>query len=311
MRKVIFIVLLSFLFNSIFSNEFEQRIKGKFWLAGYYNVILQEKNRDIFLEHVPRFREKPREFDEIFYDMLYWYENPSALIFYGKLSLGETRSGGWWIDIQEITFYISDIYKFNEDNYKIILKEKEYIDQRTVDKAAYEGGVLSHVLGKEIEALYFKFDGDYLYIYLEDEKTLLATYYAYTATEELVIRDAVRTNRFDMSRITFPRHADGSSDYEETESPTPEGNTAMIVTENLKLRDEADIEAQVITVMQAGTRVEILDVAHYHLIQSESEGDIFNYWVFVEVQAGAKDRDGKPIREGTVGWCFAEYLEWE
>ena len=94
MRKVIFIVLLSFLFNSIFSNEFEQRIKGKFWPAGYYNVILQEKNRDIFLEHVSRFREKPREFDETFDDMLYWYENPSALIFYGKLSLGETRSGG-------------------------------------------------------------------------------------------------------------------------------------------------------------------------------------------------------------------------
>ena len=68
MRKVIVILLLSFLFNSIFSNEFEQRIKGKFWLAGYYNVILQEKNRDIFLEHVPRFREKPREFVDIFYD---------------------------------------------------------------------------------------------------------------------------------------------------------------------------------------------------------------------------------------------------
>jgi len=28
----------------------------------------------------------------------------------------------------------------------------------------------------------------------------------------------------------------------------------------------------------------------------------------VEVQAGAKDRDGKPIDSGTTGWCFGGYL---
>jgi len=29
----------------------------------------------------------------------------------------------------------------------------------------------------------------------------------------------------------------------------------------------------------------------------------------VEVQAGAKDRDGKPIAAGTTGWCFGGYLQ--
>ena len=163
---------------------------------------------------------------------------------------------------------------------------------------------MSHVLGKEIEALYLKFDGDYLYIYLEDEKTLLATYYAYTATEELVIRDAVRTNRFDMTRITFPRHADGSSDYEEPDAPIFEGNTAMIVTENLKLRSKGGYSGEVLTVLQAGTRVEILEIGKYQNIDG-----IRNYWVQVKVKSTTKDRDGKPIREGTVGWCFGGYLE--
>ena len=32
-------------------------------------------------------------------------------------------------------------------------------------------------------------------------------------------------------------------------------------------------------------------------------------WVKVEVQAGAKDRDGKPIKAGTVGWCYGGYLK--
>lgn len=306
MRKVIFIVLLSFLFHSIFCNDFEQKIGENYWLAGYYNVLLQKKNRDILLEYVPRFRERPWEH---YYDLdeaFYWYEDPYLREWYGKLDLRGKRNGGWLIEIQEYLWSISSIDKLNEDNYKIILEEKEYIDKKTVDEVAYRGGVLSHVLGKEIETLYFKFDGDYLYIYLEDEKTLLATYYAYTATEELVIRDAVRTNRFDMTRITFPRHADGSSDYEETDAPIFEGNTAMIVTENLKLRSKGGYSGEVLTVLQAGTRVEILEIGKYQNIDG-----IRNYWVQVKVKSTTKDRDGKPIRGGTVGWCFAEYLEWE
>ena len=31
-------------------------------------------------------------------------------------------------------------------------------------------------------------------------------------------------------------------------------------------------------------------------------------WVKVEVQKNAKDRDGKPIKAGTVGWCYGGYL---
>ena len=56
--------------------------------------------------------------------------------------------------------------------------------------------------------------------------------------------------------------------------------------------------------MEAGTRVEILELGKFEVID-----DIGNYWMKVEVQAGSKDRDGKPIREGTVGWCFGGYLE--
>ena len=35
---------------------------------------------------------------------------------------------------------------------------------------------------------------------------------------------------------------------------------------------------------------------------------ITGIWVQVEVQAGAKDRDGKPIAAETTGWCFGGYL---
>ena len=45
-------------------------------------------------------------------------------------------------------------------------------------------------------------------------------------------------------------------------------------------------------------------------IGAEQTGDgIVSNWVQVEVQTGAKDRDGKAIVEGTVGWCFGGYLK--
>ena len=36
---------------------------------------------------------------------------------------------------------------------------------------------------------------------------------------------------------------------------------------------------------------------------------ISSNWVKVEVQKGAKDRDGTSIKAGTVGWCYGGYLK--
>ena len=51
--------------------------------------------------------------------------------------------------------------------------------------------------------------------------------------------------------------------------------------------------------MSTGTKVKILALGK----QATIDG-ITSNWVQVEVQAGAKDRDGKSIGAGTAGWCF-------
>ena len=78
----------------------------------------------------------------------------------------------------------------------------------------------------------------------------------------------------------------------------------MSVKENLKLRSGEATTTSVLTVMSAGTRVKILRLGK----QATIDG-ITSNWVQVEVQAGAKDRDGKPIAAGTTGWCFGGYLK--
>lgn len=81
-------------------------------------------------------------------------------------------------------------------------------------------------------------------------------------------------------------------------------NKTMTVSENLKLRSGEATSTQVLTVMSAGTKVKILELG-----KAETIDGISSNWVKVEVQKGAKDRDGNPIKAGTVGWCYGGYLK--
>nr|MBP3282305.1 SH3 domain-containing protein [Treponema sp.] len=81
-------------------------------------------------------------------------------------------------------------------------------------------------------------------------------------------------------------------------------NKTMLVNENLKLRSGEASSTQVLVVMQAGTKVKILELG-----KAETIDGISSNWVKIEVQAGAKDRDGKTIKAGTIGWCYGGYLK--
>ena len=56
--------------------------------------------------------------------------------------------------------------------------------------------------------------------------------------------------------------------------------------------------------MQKGTRVKILKLG-----KAETIHGITSNWVQVEVLSGAKDKDGKALKAGTIGWCYGGYLE--
>lgn len=78
----------------------------------------------------------------------------------------------------------------------------------------------------------------------------------------------------------------------------------MVVTENLRLRTSKYDGRKVITVLNKGSRVKIIE------IKDEEEIDgIKSNWVYVEVQRNATDKDGNEVKYGVCGWCFGGYLE--
>lgn len=167
-----------------------------------------------------------------------------------------------------------------------------------------------------LEKIQLKIDGDYLKIYnlTRNEHIITLVYVNDCVIEELI--NLFNTNTCDLSCVAWPRHADGSCDYDgsktiattqtanSTASTNVEKNKTMLVNENLKLRSGEATSTQVLTVMSAGTKVKILELG-----KAETIDGISSNWVKVEVQKGAKDRDGNPIKAGTVGWCYGGYLK--
>ena len=292
-----------------FALGFEERINECKWLTDYYINVLEKKDRTVLLDFIPKFKEEPFIFHYEIDEGFYWYEDEQLQ--YGILSISKSNiDDDKFIYIQEFPFTISRIEQIDEDYYKIII-DKENIQKSTGDEIALWGGNLSKIINKEIKTLFFRFDGDYLYIYLDDNKTLFTTYYAYSNEEYLAIKEFIKTNNFDMKKISLPRHADGTCDYEDVSSiktvssPTTNvvPNKTMIVSENLKLRSAEATTSEVLTVMSAGTKVKILELG-----KAENIDGINSNWVKVEVQSGAKDREGNTISRCTVGWCYGGYL---
>lgn len=78
----------------------------------------------------------------------------------------------------------------------------------------------------------------------------------------------------------------------------------MSCNDNLRLRKEEATSSAIVTTMMKGTKVKIIKIG-----KAEKIDGISSNWVQVEIQAGGKDRDGKPIAQGTSGWCYGGYLE--
>ena len=100
----------------------------------------------------------------------------------------------------------------------------------------------------------------------------------------------------------MPRHADGTCDYE-TEVRLQSGKRYRS-SDNLRLRSSGSTAGKPVVTIGKGTQVKVLSIGAKQTIDG-----ITSNWVQVEVQAGAKDRDGKTIATGTTGWCFGGYLK--
>ena len=304
-KKMVLMALLVNMVMAVFGTDFEERITEKKWYRDYFNEVIYRKDRNIIVEYQPYLTE---EENIIFYEamtVIFWFDEPA--IYRDRINWDK-------LDDSEYGFYISmcgggfsckakkltpDLYELEIEDVRISQDDYENLlecghDMRFALEATEPG-----------YSLYFRFDGEYLYIYLEDGKTLYATYCAYGFSEYEVLEEAIKNNEFDMTKFTFPRHGDGTCDYESGGGVPGKKIVGGIyrAKDNLRLRATGGTSGKAITTMQAGSIVFILSLG-----KEETIDCITDNWVQVETQFGANDTEGKLIH-GEVGWCFGGYLK--
>ncbi len=317
-KKIFLLLLFSIFYSQLYSqdniHDFLERLsKGNYVIDFYCDVLKSGK------------RETIHKFSDVYIDRE--YPDPD----YGKvkykwfdmnvfpMEIIQINTNDYSEEIEDGFFSISnhwiDVYNFCvEKNIEIIFSEGSDLNDWYDNYSSLDW---KKVREKKQNTFYFHFDGDYLYIYLngETDKDLFATFVNMNDETFSQFKSLIANNKCDLSKVIWPRHADGSCDYDgskkipavqtsNTSSSTITPSQTMTVTENLKLRSGEATSTQVLTVMAAGTKVKILELGH-----SETIDGINSNWVKVEVQKGAKDRDGKTIKKGTVGWCYGGYLE--
>ena len=272
----------------------------------YYLEILKKKDRSLLPFKYEKHIQKISEYND--YTINCWYE-PFYLRNYLKLT-NALIGIGYGNGSSPNSIYDLNVLNIDKisDGYEVMVANGLCANECLSDGYFKKnGGWIFNKLPRHTDftpyKLIIKFDGDYVSIYVENTNNLFQTFVKIDNATKEAIEKFITSETLDISKINWPRHADGTCDKDVNKTNVSQ-NKLMFVSENLKLRSGEATTTPVLTVMSADTKVKILELG-----KAETIDGISSNWVKVEVQSGAKDRDGNSIKAGTVGWCYGGYLE--
>ena len=251
-----------------------------FWVLDYYLTVLQSGNR----ETLRNFEHKWID-DHIEEQMYTEYPDPDWYIVkmyrYISLEVGQmflSITGG----MSNFHFMINNIRKFNSS----------YIVSVTniTSDFAYSNSLLHsrstvpfpHPLETISYDLVFIRDNDYMDMYLNTTENYLATFVNVEWHIIELLNNLMEYNTVDLSKITLlPRRAPKQLNAGEE----------CRVLENLRLRESPNTQSSIITTMERGRIVTILEIG-----PNEEINGVTSPWVKVQTD------------NGQIGWCFGLYL---
>ena len=297
----------------------KNELKDYIWSAKYEIDVLKSRDRDM----VEQFNSLYANYDE-WRDFTDWQEDEWYDVYSSPLLL-----------LSDSIIYFSDREGFNGfvgGNIERIDDDKKEIVWTCIESKSNDFSMepvksvfASHFTKGSTYVFTYTLDGDYLTIFLDGKH-----FYDFVKADKKTGREIGRLislrygEVFDEKNITWPRHADGTCDYDNANvsttavadggpdtstekaavsKPVPDLGKTATVTENLRLRTDDKTTAQVVTTLVAGTRVKVFAPGREDTIDG-----IASNWVQVEVLGGAKNKDGNAIEAGTVGWLFGGYL---
>ena len=265
------------------------RNDGTFYVPLYFIESFSKLNKDILIN-----QEKAFKYLNDWFLRDNEHFNGALNLFQTSISFEHLLQYGFWIEK----------VKFDKEIYQINIKRDiDCYDNYDIEDLGWTKEITAKLpfYTNDSNIIFLKIDGDY--IILSDSQSLKSKF-IYCKVNKKIIREFVKflnDEYYDYSSLSWPRHADGSCDYETV--VRLQSGKGYRASDNLRLRSSGSKAGKPVVTIGKGTQVKVIAVGAEQTIDN-----ITSNWVQVEVQAGAKDRDGKPIAAGTTGWCFGGYL---
>ena len=263
---------------------------GTFYVPLYFIESFSKLNKDILIN-----QEKAFKYLNDWFLRDNEHFNGALNLFQTSISFEHLLQYGFWIEK----------VKFDKEIYQINIKRDiDCYDNYDIEDLGWTKEITAKLpfYTNDSDIIFLKIDGDY--IILSDSQSLKSKF-IYCKVNKKIIREFVKflnDEYYDYSSISWPRHADGTCDYET--AVRLQSDKGYRASDNLRLRSSGSTAGKHVVTIGKGTQVKVLSIG----AEQTLDGIISN-WVQVEVQAGAKDRDGKSIAAGTTGWCFGGYLK--
>ena len=273
----------------------KKELKENVWTAKYELDVLHSKNKDMvekfnpIYAHYDEWRKYTDWQEDKWYDV---YTSPFLLLSDSIIYLSDRQYFNGFV-----SGYIDRIDNEKKEIVWICLESKDNDYSLEQVKSFFA----PYFKKGETYIFTYSLDGDYLTIFLNGKRFYdFVKVDAKTGGEISNLIFPINSQIFNEKNITWPRHADGTCDYDEskkahtatkpaaissTQTTNVAPNKTMTVKENLKLRSGEAATTSVLAVMSTGTKVKILALGK----QAGIDG-ITSNWVQVEVQAGKEHR---------------------
>ena len=257
---------------------------GEMWVPAYYEDIMRKKNRNRLIEINPFLGGWDMAWPE---GVVFWYEHANPLKFGRATFFSSAIEMGLFthFEVKNIrktaSGYRADAViskrSFMEDRLGVIFPES------TFWKNYKEGDGLTLLLN---------LDGDYLDVSVDDGGTHIGTFMR--VGREFIDRynSLIRTGTADLTNVQWPRRANGSTDFSPPTVAMSGFRATHKTTDRLRVRETPTTDSQIVTTLDTGTQVQLLETG-----ATETIGGISAPWVKVLSE------------NGFTGWTFSGYLE--
>ena len=273
-----------------------KKMSKSYWISSYYYDVLKSQDKNILFDKEKGWIKSwspstDEKLSEIILPTLFYLTENLVYIFsysaFGTTFLIESDSEFEQSILLNCYLYpdpLNDRYKFwDEDDFIRKINDKEHVSLRLT------------------------FDGDYMKLYEGSSNELLETFARIRKDDYKIVtnklQQIVGDKKILMDDITFPRHADGTCDYDDKIIKTHKVGGMYKTEDNIRLRAAEGIAGDALATLAAGTHAKVEAIG-----KEETIDGITSNWVQVEVLEGAKDKDGNAIEMGTTGWLFGGYL---